>query len=123
MATPISGIADEIARQLKRYNLILKEDIDAASKELTKDAVDELRNSSLTPRLTGDYAKGWKQSKVKGNWVAHNETDYQLTHLLEEGHAKVGGGRVPAYPHIEPIARKVADKFEERIDDIVRLRG
>lgn len=123
MATPISGISDEIARQLKRYNLILKEDIEAAEKELTKEAVEELRNSALTPRLTGDYAKGWTQSKVNGHWVGHNKTNYQLTHLLEDGHAKVGGGRVPAYPHIEPIARKAAEKFEERIDDIVRLRG
>lgn len=123
MATPISGISNEIARQLKRYNLILKEDIEAAEKEFTKEAVEELKNSPLTPRLTGDYAEGWTQSKVKGHWVAHNETDYQLTHLLEKGHAKVGGGRVNAYPHIEQIADKAAEKFEERIDDIVRLRG
>lgn len=122
MATPITGIADAIARELQRYNLVLQEDIDNAAKEVTKDVVDKLRSSPRTPRLTGSYATGWARSRVKGKWVVHNKTDYQLTHLLEKGHAKVGGGRVDAYVHIAPIAREAVDEFEERIDEIVRMR-
>ncbi len=123
MSTPIRGIADAISNELKRYNLVLQEDIDNLMKEVSKEVVDELRNSSSTPRLTGDYAAGWKRSKIRGAWIVHNETDYQLTHLLEKGHAKVGGGRVRAYVHIAPIAQKAVDKIDDRIDEIVRLRG
>lgn len=122
MATPITGIADAIARELRRYKLVLKEDIDNLADVVTKEAVTELKSSPVTPRLTGDYAAGWKRSRVRGKWIVHNKTDYQLTHLLEKGHAKVGGGRVRAYVHIAPIARKVVDKFDEGIDEIVMLR-
>lgn len=123
MATPISGIADAIARELKRYNLVLKEDIDKITDLVTKEVVDELRNGPDTPRATGDYAEGWTRTKVKGKWIVHNKTDYQLTHLLEKGHAKVNGGRVGARVHIAPIARKAVDKYENEINEIARVRG
>lgn len=122
MATPITGIADAITRELERYNLVLQEDIAQITNEITKEVVKELREGPLTPRLTNDYADGWKRSKVRGKWIVHNETDYQLTHLLEDGHAKVGGGRVDPRPHIQPIAQKAVEKFEDRIDEIARVR-
>ncbi|MFJ7736399.1 HK97 gp10 family phage protein [Lysinibacillus sp. NPDC097287] len=123
MATPISGIADAIARELQRYSLVLKEDVDKATKEVSKETVDELKNGPLTPRRTGDYAASWRMRKVRGKWVVHSEDHYRLTHLLEKGHAKVGGGRVRAYKHIQPAAEKAAISLEDKIDEIVRMRG
>lgn len=121
-STPIVGISAEIARQLERYNLVLQEDIKEITDLVTKELVKELKTSPRTPRLTSDYAKGWKRTRFKRGWIVHNETDYQLTHLLEKGHAKVGGGRVPAYPHIAPLAEKAIQKFEDKIDEIARVR-
>ena len=66
------------------------------------------------------YNNGWtsrKDSSKKGVYtqVVHNKKKYQLTHLLENGHAIKGGGRARAFPHIAPVAEKIEDKLLEII--------
>ena len=49
--------------------------------------------------------------------VVHSKTRYRITHLLENGHAKRGGGRVAAKPHIAP-AEKVGE--EQLVKEVMR---
>ena len=81
-----------------------------------KVAKSDLRKNS--PRKTGDYAKGWAYkvtSTAEGSYhgTVYNATTYQLTHLLEKGHAKRGGGRVAGIPHIGPAFEHAAETMEE----------
>ena len=75
-------------------------------KKISKESVSKLRNTS--PKKTGDYAAGWTAKKISDMViVVHNKTDYQLTHLLENGHViknkKGTYGRTRPIKHIAPV--------------------
>ena len=75
----------------------------------------------------GKYRKGWtitfNQLRYGIEAVVHNK-DYQLTHLLESGHAKWLWGRdtgeeVKAFPHIAAVNEEAQRMLEEEIEKAV----
>lgn len=114
----MKDLADEINRALKEYTTEVEEGLEESKKEVAKMGVKILKRES--PELTGDYRKGWRVKKVGTSYVIHNKTDYQLTHLLEHGHAKRGGGRVQGIPHIRPTEQKVIDEFTRQVERAIR---
>jgi hypothetical protein len=111
-------ISKEITKALTEYTQEVTEGLEKAKKDIAKDTAKELKKTS--PELTGDYKKGWAVKKVGTAQVVHNRTDYQLTHLLENGHAKRGGGRVPAYPHIRPAEQRAIREYAEQAEKVIR---
>ncbi|MFJ8268530.1 HK97 gp10 family phage protein [Peribacillus asahii] len=114
----IDSLASEIVRELQRYTNLVEEEVEVAKEEVAKDLVSELKGSS--PKDTGDYAKGWRTKKVGNAQVVHNATNYQLTHLLEKGHAKVNGGRVAPRVHIRPAEEKAIEEYLDRVERAIR---
>lgn len=105
-------------KELRQYSDELNEEIKADTLKVAKETVKQLKETS--PKKTGAYAKSWSQKEsVKGTHVSkrvvYNKDHYQLTHLLEKGHAKKNGGRVQAYPHIRPAEEKAIKNLEEEI--------
>lgn len=113
----INDIAKEITKQLETYSRVLNKDVEQITDEITKEAVQELKDKS--PKNKGDYARNWTRKKAQGGYVLYNRK-YQLTHLLERGHAKVNGGRVPGKAHIRPVEEKTIKKYESRIEKAAR---
>ena len=118
MGVKIEGLAEAVVEALREH----REETMAELKESVVSAADvcvaELKAGS--PELTGDYRKGWRKNKAYESTTdirmeVYNATDYQLTHLLEDGHAKVNGGTVPAKPHIQPAADKAAEVLEKDV--------
>lgn len=114
-------------------NAIMKEltgwsqDVADATKDecekVGKETADTLKVTS--PKRTGRYARGWRSKTTfedKSNIrVTVYNVRYQLTHLLENGHAKVNGGRVSGIPHIAPAEEQAKKSLEEKVK--VRLNG
>ena len=94
--------------------------------DVMKDCVKKAGNTvkketqASAPVRSGKYKKSWavKRQRETSNTlevVVHSRDRYQLTHLLEKGHAKRGGGRVRAIPHIAPAEEKGIRELEEEI--------
>ena len=114
----VDQMADEIMKGLMEYANLATEEMKAAVKDAGKLAKEEI--SATAPKDTGKYAKSWT-SKVTAEYAdgiqvtVHSPKKYQLAHLLEHGHAKRGGGRTSAQPHIAPAEEKAERKLEEDI--------
>lgn len=115
---------------LKDYVEDITEDVEETTDTLTKEAVQELKDTS--PRGKGTrakpYYKGWTRQKGKtnkGKYIVkiYNRTNYQLTHLLEFGHATRNGGRTRAIPHIRPLEEKYNKLYEQKITTVIKRRS
>lgn len=115
---------------LENYVEDITEDVEDTTDTLTKEAVQELKQTSPKRQGSRDkpYHKGWTRQKGKENRgrytvKIHNKTNYQLTHLLEFGHATRNGGRTKAIPHIRPLEQKYNKLYEKRITTVIKRRS
>lgn len=131
----ILDVSDAIGSMFKAYGNQVNEVVDDAMKAVADDAVEQLRRvRTFSPQgdPTGDYSKDWELmirpvKRYTREYVVYNEDHYQLTHLLESGHAKMLWGRdsgetVQGYEHIRPVNDRVQDELVreivERITDL-----
>lgn len=118
----VDDLTKAILTELENFKDVTDEACEKGVSETAKTAVKALR--SAHPAGSGQYGswdesynRGWKVMQTKRDKrynkkaTIHNETDYQLTHLLEKGHALVGGGRTRAFPHIAPVAEQCEDEL------------
>lgn len=118
----IGQMAEAIRDTLKDYADAASEDIKNAVVETGNTVRDEIRQTA--PKDTGDYAKSWAVKKQKEtssavSVVVHSKDHYQLAHLLEYGHAKRGGGRVFAQPHIAKAEEHGIEELEKNIRKVL----
>jgi len=125
MATvKIDQLAAEIAKELSKYSQEVVEKVNISSEKVGKAAVKQLRQTS--PKKTGKYAKSWTMSTEKEIGQPHKRIihakapHYRLTHLLEHGHAKRGGGRVEGRPHIRPAEEMVIKEFVAEVEEAIK---
>ncbi|MFT9267005.1 HK97 gp10 family phage protein [Oenococcus sp.] len=118
-AIKVDGLADTIVGALQEYTSEVEEKLQVAELETAKEGVSELKNGGGYKERTGSYTKGWSQKKQGRGRVIYNRTDYQLTHLLEFGHATRNGGRTRAFPHIKPVDDHVAELLVQKTREVL----
>lgn len=110
----------ELMSVLDEFTDDVKDVAEKDFKKVAQDTVKQLKASS--PRKTGAYASGWAMKKEAGamgdtSYTIYNSTMPGLTHLLENGHAKAGGGAVGAIKHIAPAEQNAINSL------IIKLEG
>ena len=115
------SVALQMADILEGVSRNVKDVLETDSMQVAKETVSMLRNTSPkgSPHKRR-YAEGWKVSKKdRGDLVVHNATNYQLTHLLENGHVvrnkKGTYGRTHPIKHIEPAEEWASEELPRRI--------
>ena len=114
----IDQLSDEITKTLATYTEEIEDGLEEAKKRVAKEAVRVLKATS--PKSSGTYAKGWRVTEQDGAMVIHNAKRGSLTHLLEHGHAKRGGGRVAGKAHIAPVEEEAIRSFEQAVEKVIR---
>ncbi|MDN6899573.1 HK97 gp10 family phage protein [Oenococcus sicerae] len=112
-------MADAIVGALQDYTTEVEEKLQKVELTTAKEGVSELKNGGGYKERTGSYTKGWAQKKQGRGRVIYNRTDYQLTHLLEFGHATRNGGRTRAFPHIKPVDNHVAELLVQKTREVL----
>ena len=115
----IDEMAAAINEGLEEYADLSAQGVKSAVRKSAK-AVKEQINSSA-PVRTGRYAKSWAvkttaESSQSLEQTVYSPSRYMLSHLLEKGHAKRGGGRVRAIPHIAPAEEMGIEMLESLIE-------
>ena len=120
--TKSSNLATALNDALQEYEDLAVQDMKQAVTDTAKEVKADI--ATRAPKRTSAYKKSWtvkktSESATSISVVVHSKNKYQLAHLLEFGHAKRGGGRTRAHPHIEPAQvageKTLADKIERSL--------
>lgn len=119
------NFSEQMRDILDDYALQINDGIEKVSKETITETVKDLKSSS--PKKSGKYGQSWAKKDDKNvylnkNYIIYNKKYYQLTHLLEYGHATVNGGRVQAKPHIKEAETRSIRNFENKIKAVLNGR-
>lgn len=114
----VDQLANEILKTLTDFHDMTNKELKSIAEETSEEVKNEISNTSPVG-ATKKYSRSWRIKKLRENansilFVVHSRR-YQLTHLLEFGHAKRNGGRTRAIPHIAPAEQKGIESFEKKL--------
>lgn len=119
VSVDVDDFALALDEMLKGYLEEVDESVAKAAKTAAKKGSRLVKsNAKSTFGGTGKYAASWGHKEGKKGQESYAEigsTMPGLPHLLEKGHATLGGGRVPGRQHIAPAADETFKTFEDEL--------
>lgn len=120
-----ANLRKQVSALLEQYGDEIKETVQEVATEVGKESANIVRQKSAAHKLTGSYMKGWTSAVDTGKYGSvsvriYNRTDWQLTHLLNNGFYSIRAGRrIDGDGHIdsaeEEINNLLVKKLEERL--------
>lgn len=115
----VDQLASAVMEQLDEYKDLASDELKKAVKKAGKTVKEDINGSA--PARTGRYAKSWTSKVTAESFTSievtvYSPSRYMLAHLLENGHAKRGGGRVRAIPHIKPAEDHGIEQLESDLE-------
>ena len=119
----VDQLAETVTEMMNEYRDLAVDEMKKSVKAAGKTVKGDINDSA--PVRTGKYAKSWTSKVTAENSVSlevtvYSPSRYMLAHLLENGHAKRGGGRVRAIPHIKPAEEHGIEQLE---NDLAKALG
>jgi len=119
----VDQLAETVTEMMNEYRDLAVDEMKKSVKAAGKTVKEDINDSA--PVRTGKYAKSWTSKVTAENSVSlevtvYSPSRYMLAHLLENGHAKRGGGRVRAIPHIKPAEEHGIEQLE---NDLAKALG
>ncbi len=118
----IEGLTAVLLQKYSEYTNDKCEKAAEITKQTGKEMVKAIKDDS--PVKTGEYRDGWtaeiEQGKGYTKITGKNKKKPKLTHLLQNGHAKTKGGRVPGVDHISKNEKKYNELLLERVEEVLK---
>lgn len=119
----VDELASAINEGLQEYATLAAAGVKNAVRKSAKTVKEQIEAGA--PTRTGHYKSSWVATKQEESsqslqMVVHSKDRYQLAHLLENGHAKRGGGRVAGRPHIAPAEQMGEELLQSLIEKALK---
>ena len=109
----VEALLDKYAEEV---TLTVKDVIKAAAKQ----GANLVKSNASVFGGSGKYKRGWtskvEEDRLSTTGIIYNRSTPGLPHLLEHGHAKRGGGRVPGVEHIAPAERDAIEIVQKELE-------
>lgn len=118
----IGDLANEVVKRLEDYAEVTTDGMKKAVRKTANSVRTQIKETA--PHRTGDYADSWSvknssETSTSASAIVYSRNRYQIAHLLEFGHAKRGGGRVSARPHLAAAEQTGIQRLESEIAKVI----
>jgi len=128
------GLVAQLNDVLADFYEVVRDEFEGAEKEVAEECVRQLKAVQWKTKTGKNYSRTWGLKKEKGwggylpGYTVHNSKNYQLTHLLENGHAVINakgdtGKRAKGIKHIYPVYEWAQGELEREIRQRIERNG
>jgi hypothetical protein len=121
----VSELGGEIDRQLTIYSERINEGIRQEAENSLKALIKETKATAPVGNRQKHYRDSISGKYIRNRWNTKaiwyvKGSDYRLSHLLENGHAKRGGGRVEGTHFIQKATDPILEQYLKAVEEVIK---
>lgn len=125
----IEHLSAQIDEELTLYSQEVTDELKKIAKKYSSELVKQTKATAPTGnRKSNKYRDSIKSKKLNESrrgvtyvwYVDSKNSNYRLTHLLVNGHAKRNGGRTKANPFLKNAVEEIEKKYIQEIEEVLK---